>query len=210
MKKKHIITIAGKPGSGKSSTADKLAELLGYARYSSGEIMREIAHERKIKLSELNKRAEKDASIDDAIDKRLQDMREENDVVIDSRIAFHWIPESFKVYLELDIDVAVARIYKDQTINPKRAKSGDVSENVSDMMHKIEQRINSERKRYIGLYHVDPFDPRPFDLIVDTQRHSPQTVALVIFDHYQKWLQSDRWRQAKTSVPMGYSLKNDY
>lgn len=206
MEKKHIITIAGKPGSGKSSTADKLAELLGYARYSSGDIMREIARSRGIKLSQLNTLAEKDASIDTAIDERLQEMREENDVVIDSRIAFHWIPESFKVYLELDIDVAVARIFKDQTLNTKRESVSGVD----DTMDKIKARIDSERRRYKQLYGIDPFDPEPFDLVVNTARHSPHTVALVTFDYYQKWLRSERWRQERTSIPLGYSLKNDY
>ena len=37
MAHKHLITIAGKPGSGKTSTADRLAELLDYSRYSSGD-----------------------------------------------------------------------------------------------------------------------------------------------------------------------------
>ena len=40
--KKHIITLSGRPGSGKSSTADKVAELLGYTRFSSGNMVREV------------------------------------------------------------------------------------------------------------------------------------------------------------------------
>ncbi|PIW96975.1 hypothetical protein COZ82_02065, partial [Candidatus Kaiserbacteria bacterium CG_4_8_14_3_um_filter_38_9] len=41
MKRKHIITISGRPGSGKSTTADKVAELLGYTRHSSGDMVRQ-------------------------------------------------------------------------------------------------------------------------------------------------------------------------
>jgi cytidylate kinase len=58
MERKHIITLTGKPGSGKSSTADRVAELLGYTRYSSGEDVRNFIHEKKITLEEYNSNAE--------------------------------------------------------------------------------------------------------------------------------------------------------
>jgi len=35
--KKHIITITGLPGSGKSSTADEVARTLNYTRFSGGD-----------------------------------------------------------------------------------------------------------------------------------------------------------------------------
>ena len=57
MRKTHIITISGKPGSGKSSTADKVAELLGYARYSAGDEAREYIRKHHMTLAEYNKKA---------------------------------------------------------------------------------------------------------------------------------------------------------
>ena len=54
------------------------------------------------------------------IDEVLREFREHKDIVIDSRLGFYWIPESFKVYLDLDIDVATARIYKDIDLNEGR------------------------------------------------------------------------------------------
>ena len=117
MNKKHIITISGKPGSGKSSTSDKVAELLSYTRYSAGEEARDYIKKNKITLAEFNKMAEDDHSIDQAIDEGLRKFREQKDIVIDSRLGFYWIPESFKVYLDLNLDVATARIYKDIDMN---------------------------------------------------------------------------------------------
>ena len=45
MNKQEIITIAGAPGSGKSSTADGVARELDFKRFSSGDFMRKIALE---------------------------------------------------------------------------------------------------------------------------------------------------------------------
>ena len=67
MEKKHIITISGKPGSGKSSTADKVAELLSYTRYSSGDIVRNLLAREHITLAEYNARASKDHSFDEKL-----------------------------------------------------------------------------------------------------------------------------------------------
>ena len=51
--KKEIITIAGANGSGKSSTAKKIAQQLGFKHLSSGDLMRQIAKENNITLEEL-------------------------------------------------------------------------------------------------------------------------------------------------------------
>ena len=71
MQRKHIITLSGKPGSGKSSTADRVAEMLGYTRYSLGDFVREETRKNKITLSEFNKRAEEKPEIDFQIDEKL-------------------------------------------------------------------------------------------------------------------------------------------
>jgi len=100
MEKKHIITISGKPGSGKSSTADKVAELLGYSRYSSGDMVRNLLSREGLTLAEYNRQATDNHSLDDKIDQMLRGLRNKNDIVIDSRLGFYWLPESFKVYLD--------------------------------------------------------------------------------------------------------------
>ncbi|MCA9365337.1 cytidylate kinase family protein [Candidatus Kaiserbacteria bacterium] len=210
MDKKHIITISGKPGSGKSSTADKVAELLGYTRHSSGDIVRNILHDKGMTLSEYNKKAVEDHSLDDEVDERLRSLRNKNDIVVDSRLGFYWIPESFKVYLDLNIEVATARIYKDAVTNKMRTKSGEVASSLGDITEIVSDRMNNERNRFKAMYNVDPYNKANFDLVIDTSRHSPQTVALVVFDNYRKWLKTETWHKVQSSVPLGYSFKNEY
>ncbi len=208
MNKKHIITISGKPGSGKSSTADKVAELLSYTRYSSGSMVRKIIEKRGLTLEEYNKIAAKDHSIDAEIDEALRALRDKKDIVVDSRLGFYWIPESFKVYLDLDMDVASVRIYKDIDANAQR--KGEVGTSMADVTRQVKERMEDERGRFKTMYGVDPYASNNFDLVIDTSQHSPLTVASTVFDYYKRWLNSDTWQPVHSEVPLGYSLKNDY
>lgn len=208
--KKHLITISGKPGSGKSSTADKVAEMLGYTRFSSGDMVRQFVEERNMTLQEFNERAKIEPALDREIDERLRDLRDKNDLVIDSRLGFYWLPESFKVYLDLDMDIASARIYSDMQSNKKRARGAGAMSNLGEVTWNVRKRMQEEQKRYKALYGVDPYDTTRFDLVVNTSRHSPQTVALTVFDEYKKWLKSKTWVPVYSEVPLGYSFKNEY
>ncbi|MEI8174607.1 MAG: AAA family ATPase [bacterium] len=96
--KKEIITIAGANGGGKSSTAKKVAEQLNFKHFSSGDFMRQIAKENNITLEELGKIAEKEDWVDKKIDDYVKQVGSEKKAIIDSRLAFHFIPESFKIY----------------------------------------------------------------------------------------------------------------
>lgn len=210
MKKKHIITLSGKPGSGKSSTSDKVAEMLAYTRYSSGDFVRAIVKKRKITLAQFNKMAASDHTLDEEIDEKLRELREQKDIVIDSRLGFYWIPESFKVYLDLDMDVATARIYKDAIDNSGRQAGAGMAHSIADVQRQVQSRLNAETRRFKSMYGVDPYKNSNFDLVINTARHSPQTVALTVFDNYKKWLKSDGWRPMHSEVPMGYSFDNKY
>lgn len=210
MERPTIITISGSPGAGKSSTADRVAEMLGYTRYSSGDLVRKVVQKRNLTLAEYNERAAEDHSLDEAVDDELRKLRNYHDIIIDSRLGFYWIPESFKVFLDLDIEVASVRIFKDAVNNEARSGVGEFSDSLKAATDRVRERMETERQRFKNLYNVDPFNRSHFDLTVDTSRHSPETVALTIFDHYRQWLKTDAWKPVHSSVPLGYSMKNQY
>lgn len=210
MEKKHIITISGKPGSGKSSTADKVAELLGYTRHSSGDMVRRVLRNNGMTLEEYNNNATTNHALDAEIDDELRNLRDMEDIIVDSRLGFYWIPESFKVYLDLDLDVATARIFKDAVNNTARSAVGENSSSLQAISKQVKQRMLNEQSRFRKMYNVDPYEKTHFDLIVDTSRNDPQSVAFAIFDHYKEWLNAEVWEQQHSSVPLGYSYKNQY
>lgn len=204
MQKRHIITITGKPGSGKSSTAKQLSKLLGYHRYYSGAIVREIANRRGVTLGQLNKIAETETDIDREIDEAIKKLASQDQVIVDARLGFYWIPESFKVFLDLDIDVAAARIFHDID---SRMKSAEYALNVVDVEQGIRERMESERKRYENLYGINPYHHNHFDLIIDTAQNNPMSVALKIFDHYKLWLRTEKWKPVVERAIVGQSLR---
>lgn len=190
MTRKHIITIAGKIGGGKSSTAQRVAELLGYEHSSTGSFMRKLALERKISLEELSKEAEKDDSIDRALDEYNKEIGQRDNIVLDSRLGFYFIPESYKVFLELDPKIAAGRILKDKEKNSDREIETNQEFNTEESIYKtINQRLESERKRYKELYNIlDHTDHKNFDLVIDTSQMPLEDVVQKIVKDYKKWL----------------------
>lgn len=211
MKRKHIITLSGKPGSGKSSTADKVAELLGYTRHSSGDMVRRILKRKGMTLEQYNTKAKDDHELDAKVDEELRSLRDKSDIVVDSRLGFYWIPESFKVYLDLDLEIATARIFKDTISNSMRqAVEGGSDTSLDAVTRKVRERMLTEQSRFRQLYGIDPYNKSHFDFVIDTSRQNPQSVAIAVFDAYREWLDSEIWTPRHNEVPLGYSFKNSY
>ncbi len=183
--KKHIITITGFPGSGKSSTAKNVALRLGYEHFSSGDMFRKMAAERGLSIEEINFTAEKQKEIDFEVDKLLEKMgKEKNNFVIDSRTAFHWIPSSFKVFLDLDPRTAAERTFAQISEEGRASQTGS---SVDEVYENTLKRVESERKRYMSLYDIDITDKTNFDLVVDTKVNNLEEVVKIVAAAYQKW-----------------------
>ncbi len=183
--KKKIITIAGAVGSGKSSTAKRLAELLAYEHFSSGDFFRKIARERGLSIEDLNVAAEGQQDIDHEVDRLLEKMgQEKHHLIIDSRLAYHWIPDSFKVFLALDHDTAAERIY---TQMQTEGRVSQTASSVEEVRKNIDMRVESEKKRYANLYSIDIGDTSHFDLVINTKEHTLEEVADEIYTKYLVW-----------------------
>ncbi|MBW2995527.1 cytidylate kinase family protein [Candidatus Woesearchaeota archaeon] len=164
------ITISGKPGSGKSTVTKILSERLGLKKYSIGDFMRDIAKTRGMSLIDLSRIAETDRRIDDELDDRQIRLRNEDNFVINSRLGFHFIPDSIKIYLDVDTKKAAERILKDK-------REEESAETLDEMEQSINRRIKSERTRYEKYYGVDVDDRKNYDLIIDTSNITASKVA---------------------------------
>ena len=187
LNKKTIITINGWLGSGKSTTAKKIANELGYRHFSSGDFFRQVGLDLGLTVTELNIKAETDPQIDVMTDDKLRAMRDAKDVVIDSRTAYHWILESFKVYLTLPREVAKERIVRslaEDEMRKKSEKSGTPEEVYANMV----KRFESEQKRYWDLYQINNTNLDNYDLVVDTHANGIEQTTEKILAEYKKWL----------------------
>ena len=188
MKKKHIITIGGLPGSGKSTVKALLAKGLGWKTFSTGDFMRGMALERGISFDAFNALIAKDKSIDEAIDtEQIRIGREEDFYIIDAHIGFHFIPNSFKVFLTLPIAVSAQRIFHDSG-KETRKNVGDIMESVAEAEVRIQARIDNHNDRYMRHYNVSPYDRKCYDLVIDTQLCPPEEVARLIIEAYNTWI----------------------
>ncbi|MCX6751436.1 MAG: cytidylate kinase family protein [Candidatus Nomurabacteria bacterium] len=185
--KKEIITINGGLGSGKSSTADLVAKELGFKRFSSGDFFRQVGLELGLSINEINIRAETDKKIDEMTDQKLRDLNNKNKIVIDSRTAYHWIPESFKVYLNLPPEIAKDRILSSLKVEKLRQQSENMS-SAEEVYKKITERFESEQKRYWDLYKINNTDKKNYDLIIDTNKNNLEQVVKIIVLEYKKWI----------------------
>jgi len=176
-----IISLAGYPGSGKSTVGKLLAKKLEYKKYSMGDLRRAEARERGMTLEEWNKFGETSEETDIPVDKRLEKLgKEEDNFVIDSRLAWYFVPNSFKVFLNVDPTVGAKRIYGD-------IKSGDRPEqkqysSLDEVIQADQDRTDSDNRRYDKYYGVKWDDFDNFDLMLDTSDTSPEEVVEKIID----------------------------
>lgn len=189
MNKRDIITICGVLGSGKSTAAKRVAGSLGYKHFSGGDFMRSLATKRNMTLLELSDLAESDPSIDKDIDATQKEFMDANDrFVIDSRLGWYWAPDSFKVFLTLDLDTAVARVYADRMEQSRANEIDRPDTTLEDLKERLRLRLESERARYQEYYGIENhFDPKHFDLVIDTKANNADAVEKLILDGYKKW-----------------------
>jgi len=189
MNKKHIITIAGKPGSGKSTASKASAQALGFQHFSSGDFFRAIGKERGIDVFQANLVAEAEVEIDHLVDEKLRNLgTTEDNMVIDSRMAWHWMPYSFRVYLDLDLLVAAERIL--ESLDDARMEVEDIPDNPAAYAARLQSRLDSETKRYRSLYDANPYNPANYDLVIDTAVNGPEAVQELIAEEFNQWIKS--------------------
>lgn len=169
-----IITIAGNAGSGKSTVAKELAKVLRYKHYSTGDFMRQMAKKRGISILELNKIAEHDKTVDYETDTWAATLgKTQDNFVIDSRLAFHFIPRAFNVFLTADLAVRCQRIFSDK-------RTAEKHKTLASLKKYMKDREASELKRYKHLYGLDYYDVKNYDLVVDTTSFSIKEIVTKI------------------------------
>lgn len=159
-----IITISGVPGSGKTTVGKGVAERLGFRFYSIGDLRGKMAMERGMTIDELNELGMKEDWTDREADEYQKELaRKEDDFVIESRLGFHFIPGSVKVFLKVDLRTAAERIFKNQRPDEGRRSS------VGEVLESLKKRIENDMGRYRKYYGIQDFmETSHYDIVIDT------------------------------------------
>lgn len=167
-----IITISGLPGSGKSTIAKLLAAQLGYKHYSIGDLRGKIAMERNLTIDELNELGQREDWTDREPDEYQKTLgKKEDNFVIDSRLGFYFIPHSFKVFLNVDPQVAALRIFKNQRPDEKPCQTE------KELEERLAARADHDDARYQQYYGISFRDPSRYDLVLDSTNQTPEQLV---------------------------------
>lgn len=177
-----IITITGMPGAGKSTIATMLSEKLKMPWYSVGDLRGKMADARGLNIDELNTLGEKQDFTDKEVDEYQTKLgREQDEFIIDGRLSWHFIPNSFKIFLDVNIDEAAGRIFEasKKGLRPDEKPYASTDE----VKEAITHRLASDQKRYKQYYEVDYLDRKNYDLIIDTSDKTPEKIVETILGH---------------------------
>lgn len=185
MKKKNIISIAGDLASGKGTVSEILIKELNYGIYRNGEYARKLARDMGLDITSFNSYLAEHPEIDLQIEKSASEYAQDHDnFIIDARLGWYAVPESFKVYLRVDIDVAAQRAFNDA-----KRKSTENFATVEEQKADMQKRYKLENERYWKLYQVRKDDMSNYDLVIDTTNLTPDEIANTIITEYKKWLE---------------------
>lgn len=187
-----IISFAGWPGSGKSTIAKRIATELGWPYYSMGQLRREAAKRRGMTLEEYNKLAMSDISTDLEVDEYQTKLGQEQDnFVIDGRTSWHFIPQSYKIFLNVDPRVGAERIFQELQQGGDRNEGHDLT-TVEAVLNSNYERVQNDRKRYQKYFGIDVYDLANYDEIVDTTNLTIEEVVAKVRSLIKQRLAQDK------------------
>jgi cytidylate kinase len=184
------ITITGNLGSGKSTIGRIISEKYSFEIYSTGKVQRELAAKMNLSTLELNQLMMSDRKYDYMIDDettRISRVHKDKNIIFDSRLAWHFAEESFKVFVSVSLDVAAERIIKDQRGSVERYSS------IEEAKELLAERAKTESIRYKEIYNLNYMDFNNYNLIIDSTYCDPDTIADIVMEEARKYYDNPQY-----------------
>ena len=202
------ITLSGELGSGKSTVANYLISKMPFKIVSAGLLFRQLAAKHGMSAKEFNEFIENDPKYDHYVDDTMAELgKTDEKIIFDSRMAWHFVPSSFKIYLYVDVDTATERIFND---------TGRVSESYSDKAtarQEIIDRRKSDLLRYQNFYHCNLDDYSNYDLIIDTSYATKDEVNELVYNSFKAFDEGKEyttiWLSPKSLIIKGDAGNDD-
>ncbi|MDR1906356.1 MAG: cytidylate kinase family protein [Clostridiales bacterium] len=198
------ISLSGQLGSGKSTLCAYLEKNYGFETFSTGTIHRRLAKERNLSTLEFNKLIAGDKNVDLLIDDEMKKFARENtsrDIIFDSRLAWHFIGGSFKVFLLVSPKRAAHRVFFGRVLDEEKYSTKE--EALRELIH----RRDLETRRFKDFYGVDCNDYNNYDFIIDTSEISTEEIAEAIFKAYDCFINNRFYIKCFVSPKNVYPLE---
>ena len=165
------ITVYGLAATGTSTVSTLLAQQLKYEYRSSGELARQEAANLGMTIYEFDTYSANKPEFDIARDDKIATYGATKDnFVFDSRLAWHFIPDSFKIHLVAEAEETFKRVAARENCSISKARK--ITENRRKVMEARFQKI-----------YPDVLFPPPnniFDITIDTTHSVPEEIVAQI------------------------------
>ena len=179
-----IITVSGKPCTGKSTMAEIFVKNYGFERVYAGAIFKQVAKEMGLDILEFAK-SDKVVDIDFEVDNKLKEIyntRFNDDILIESRTAWSFMPKAFNVFIDVSDDVMASRLYNSERGEKERGSS------LEDAKQKVMGRYGADVARYKKIYGINCDDLSQYDLVLDNSNLTPEETAEKIYQAYLNFI----------------------
>lgn len=152
------VTVSGLSGSGKSTGAKAIAQSLNLKYVSAGEILRQVAKDKKIKLIDIVK--SRKPEIDYEMDRRTLELAMGGNVVLDGRLT-GWVAGDWadiKIFYECSLNIRAERVARRDDITPEKAEEV------------LQKRDEEDHNVYQKLYGIDSYDKSIYDIVINNEK----------------------------------------
>lgn len=169
-----IITISGSAGSGKNTIGDLLGKKLNLRIITS--TMKSYAREKGISMLEFERMyAQNTEEYDKKMDEWQKKEASKGDCILISMLAAYNVPSAnLKVWLHCSEKERAQRIAKRDNIPEEKA------------LDYVKERDKVFRERIKRIYGIDFWDPSLYNIIVDTEKNSPEEAVRIILKEVEK------------------------
>ncbi len=171
------ITMTGNLGSGKSTMCKLLNEVYQFEVYSTGKVQRELARQMNMTTLELNQLMCSDKKYDKMIDDETARISRENkdkNIIFDSRLAWHFVEHSFKVFVSVSLEEASVRVMNDHR------GAEETYTSLEEAKKLLAERAATEMVRYKDIYNLNYMDFSNYNLIIDSTYCTPDKIVEII------------------------------
>ncbi|HTW97083.1 MAG TPA: (d)CMP kinase, partial [Candidatus Methylomirabilis sp.] len=105
--------------------------------------------------------------------------------IIEGRTSWHFIPQSFKIFLDISFEEGAKRIFGALQKDNSRNEGKDLK-TYADVLASIKARRESDKKRYAKYFGIDVFDLKNYDFVLDTTNLNIDQVFAKVFAAVEK------------------------